>query len=140
LLGATNEPLPKLKDATQLAAALDVMAESLRGDRGTLIANDDLQTLQEHVDVFGMHTARLDIRQESGRLISDVDAILYAHHINPPLAKMSRPNQAEHRTYIVQRPRREMRGGGAYSDETNETIALFQLLKRTYDAYGSEPL
>lgn len=140
VLGETNEPLPKLKDAAQLSAALDVMATSLRTDRGNLIADDDLRTLQEQVDVFGLHTARLDIRQESGRLISDVDAILYAYHINPPLAKMSRPNQAEHLTYLLQQPPRELRGGGAYSDETNETIALFQLLKRTYDAYGSEPL
>lgn len=140
LLGENNTPLPKLKDASQLTEALDVMSASLRANRGEILAEDDLLTLQEQVDVFGLHTARLDIRQESSRLISDVDAILYAHHINPPFAKMSRENQIQHLTYLLGLLPRELRGGGAYSEETNETIALFQLLKRTYDAYGSEPL
>lgn len=140
LLGETNEPLPKLRTAAQLSQELQVMANSLRADRGLLIANDDLRTLQVQVEVFGLHTARLDIRQESSRLISDVDAILYAHRINPPLAKMSPENRAQHLTYLLQQPPRELRGGGAYSDETNETIALFQMLKRVYDNYGTEPL
>lgn len=140
LLGKPTAPLPELHNASQLSTALDVMAQSLRAERGGLIADDELQTLQEQVNVFGLHAARLDIRQESSRLISDVDAILYAHHINPPLAKISRPNQADHLTYLLQQPPRELRGGGAYSDDTNETIALFQVLKRTYENYGTEPL
>lgn len=140
VLGQTDTPLPQLKDASQLSAALDVMANSLRADRGGLIADDDLRTLQEQVQVFGLHTARLDIRQESSRLISDVDAMLYAHRLNPHFAKMSRADQADHLTYLLRQPRRDLREGGGYTDETNETIALFQLLKRTYDAYGAEPL
>lgn len=140
LLGQTDAPLPPLNNTSQLSTALDVMADSLRAARGALIADDDLRTLQEQVQVFGLHTARLDIRQESSRLISDVDAILYAHHINPHFAKMSRSDQADHLTYLLQQPPRVLREGGGYTDETNETIALFQLLRRTYDAYGSEPL
>lgn len=140
LLGQTNAPLPKLKNARQLSDALDVMAASLRADRGGLIADDDLRALQEQVAVFGLHSARLDIRQESSRLISDMDAILYAHHINPHFAKMSRPDQADHLTYLLEQPPRALREGGAYSVETNETIALFQVLKRAYENYGAEPL
>lgn len=140
LLGQTDAPLPKLNRAAQLAEPLEVMADSLRADRGALIADDDLRTLQEQVDVFGLHVARLDIRQESSRLISDVDALLYAYRINPHFAKMSRPDQADLLTYLLKQLPHDLREGGGYSDETNETIALFQLLKRTYDNYGSEPL
>ncbi len=140
LLGQTVAPLPKLHHAAQLTDALDAMAESLNAHRGDIIAQDDLRTLQEQVNVFGLRAARLDIRQESSRLISDVDALLYAHRINPPFAKMSRENQAQHLTYLLQQPPRELRGGGAYSDETNETIALFQVLKRVHENYGDEPL
>lgn len=140
LLGEPVPTLPKLHDATQLSHALAVMGNSLRAERGMLIAEDDLRALQEQVDVFGLHTARLDIRQESSRLISDVDAILYAHRINPHFAKMSRSDQADHLTYLLQQEPRALRQGGGYSPETNETIALFQMLKRTYDSYGTEPL
>ena len=78
LLGQVQAPLPKLNSASELSSALDVMATSLHADRGALIAEDDLRTLQVQVNVFGLQTPRLDIRQESSRLISDVDALLYA--------------------------------------------------------------
>ena len=62
------------------------------------------------------HGARLDIRQESSRLISDVDALLYAHRINPHFAKMSRLDQADLLTYLLKQPTYELReGGGIFS-------------------------
>ncbi|MCC7161801.1 MAG: phosphoenolpyruvate carboxylase [Anaerolineae bacterium] len=140
LLGQSDVPLPKLNRASQLAEQLEIMADSLRADRGALIADDDLRTLQEQVEVFGLHGARLDLRQESSRLISDVDALLYAYRINPHFAKMSRTDQADLLTYLLKQPPHKLRAGGGYSDETNETIALFQLLRRTFENYGDKPL
>jgi phosphoenolpyruvate carboxylase len=140
LLGTSDAPLPALHTAEQLQAELDLLDESLQADRGKVLAASDLRTLREQLQVFGLHTARLDLRQESGRLISDVDALLYVYRIQPRFAGMSRADQAQLLTYLIQQPPRALRGGGGFSDETNETLALFQLLARTYAAYGNEPL
>lgn len=140
LLGKNDDPLPKLWDAMQFDDALKMLDESLNADRGQVIATTDLRTLREQIAVFGFHTAHLDIRQESARLISDVDAFLYAHRVTPHFAQLSRVEQARLLTYLIEQPPQTLREGGGFSDETNETIALFQTLARTYAAYGAEPL
>ena len=140
LLGKNDAPLPNLRDAAQFDAALQLLGESLNADRGQLIASTNLRALREQSAVFGFHTAHLDLRQESARLIADVDALLYAHRITPHFAQMSRAEQARLLTYLILQPPQILQQGGGLSDETNETIALFQMLARTYENYGAEPL
>lgn len=140
LLGTNDAPLPALRDAAQLDAGLEILTESLNADRGQVIAGTDLRALREQVAVFGFHTAHLDIRQESSRLIADTDALLYAHRVTPHFAQMSRVEQARLLTYLIQQPPQALQQGGGLSDETNETIALFQTLARTLQNYGAAPL
>lgn len=140
LLGSNDAPLPALREATQLDAELEILADSLNADRGQVIAGADLRALREQVAVFGFHTAHLDIRQESSRLIADTDALLYAHRVTPHFAQMSRVEQARLLTYLIQQPPQALQQGGGLSDETNETIALFQTLARTFRDYGAAPL
>jgi len=140
LLGKNDAPLPTLRDAAQFDAALEMLEESLNADRGQVIAATDLRTLREQVAVFGFHTAHLDIRQEAARLIVDVDALLYAHRVTPHFAQMPRVEQARLLTYLIRQPPQVLRQGGGLSDETNETIALFQMLARVYENYGAAPL
>lgn len=44
---------------------LRVIRESLQAGRGALLAEGELSTIQHQVEIFGLHTARLDIRQHS---------------------------------------------------------------------------
>jgi phosphoenolpyruvate carboxylase len=140
VLGKNDAPLPALRDAAQFDAELKMLEDSLNADRGQVIASATLRTLREQVAVFGFHTAHLDLRQEASRLVADVDALLYAHRVTPHFAQMPRVEQARLLTYLISQPPQTLREGGGFSDATNETIALFQLLARTYDAYGAAPL
>jgi phosphoenolpyruvate carboxylase len=140
LLGVNNAPLPKLRAAAQFDAALKLLDDSLNADRGQVIAATDLRALRERVAVFGFHTVHLDLRQESSRLIADVDALLYAHRVTPHFAQMTRVEQARLLTYLISQPPQVLQQGGGLSEETNETIALFQTLARAYANYGAEPL
>ncbi len=140
LLGKNETALPALRDAAQFDAALRMLDDSLSADRGQVIAAADLRTLREQVAVFGFHTAHLDLRQEASRLLADVDALLYAHRVTPHLAQMTRAEQARLLTYLIQQPPQVLRQGGGLSDETNETIALFQMLARVHENYGAAPL
>lgn len=140
LLGKNDAPLPRVRDAAHLDAELKILAESLEADRGQVIAGTDLRALREQAAVFGFHTAHLDIRQESSRLIADTDALLYAHRVTPHFAQMSNVEQARLLTYLISQPPQVLQQGGGLSDETNETIALFQTLARTFRDYGAAPL
>lgn len=48
-------------------ATLDVIRSSLVAGRGAMLADGDLKTTQQCVNVFGLHTARLDLRQHSSQ-------------------------------------------------------------------------
>lgn len=140
LLGESDAPLPKLRDGATLQHELDIIAESLEAHRGTSIADAELRTVRQQVSAFGLHTARLDLRQESSRLVADVDALLYAYRIATDFATRPPEAQAQLLTELLSAPPRPLTPGGAFSEATNETLALFQLLARTYAAYGAEPL
>jgi phosphoenolpyruvate carboxylase len=51
--------------ASTVQEALTAMEDSLAAGRGALLLNGDIKTLQRQVDVFGLHTAHLDLRQHS---------------------------------------------------------------------------
>ncbi|MBW8782826.1 MAG: phosphoenolpyruvate carboxylase [Verrucomicrobia bacterium] len=43
----------------------DVISASLKAGRGALLAEGELREVQHKLDIFGLHTARLDLRQHS---------------------------------------------------------------------------
>ncbi|MCW1967335.1 MAG: phosphoenolpyruvate carboxylase [Anaerolineae bacterium] len=53
--------------AAEVRNTLDTVIESLRRGRGRELINDGLLDLRQQVETFGLHTARLDLRQHSGR-------------------------------------------------------------------------
>ncbi len=60
-------PAGAYRSGTELAADLSLVAESLRANNGGHIVEGDLQSWLWQAQIFGLHSARLDIRQESGR-------------------------------------------------------------------------
>ena len=50
------------RSAGELAADLDVIDRSLRANRGARIADGRLAALRRHVELFGFHVAKLDVR------------------------------------------------------------------------------
>ncbi|HEY3662041.1 MAG TPA: phosphoenolpyruvate carboxylase [Chthoniobacterales bacterium] len=51
--------------AGEVHKILAVISESLQTGRGALLAGGELRTALQTVEVFGLHTARLDLRQDS---------------------------------------------------------------------------
>lgn len=50
---------------TTVAATLDTVRAGLQAGRGGMLADGDLEAARVQFDVFGLHTARLDLRQHS---------------------------------------------------------------------------
>lgn len=58
-------PLPPVLSAREVKETLDVVSESLQQGRGALLAEGELGDLHRQFSVFGLHWARLDLRQHS---------------------------------------------------------------------------
>jgi phosphoenolpyruvate carboxylase len=50
-----------------IAETLAEIEKSLKAGRGVMLAGGELQRMQEQLEIFGLHTARLDLRQHSSQ-------------------------------------------------------------------------
>jgi phosphoenolpyruvate carboxylase len=64
LMPETADDEPALP-ADTLRETFDVIHESLRAGRGTMLADGELQDLRHQVEIFGLHASHLDLRQHS---------------------------------------------------------------------------
>ena len=62
-----NLPAGAYRTGVELAADLLLIRDSLRMNKGSAIVEGNLQCWLWQAEVFGLHFARLDVRQESGR-------------------------------------------------------------------------
>ncbi len=104
------------------------------------LVQDELQTALQIVQVFGMHVARLDSREDSSRLNAALSEILRALNIESDFENLA-PNA---RTQLLARLLDESPPNLSYhpgvTSATAETWSLFQLIGRTCEIYGSELL
>src|SRR5690606_31334968 len=67
LEGARHTPGIDYSGAGELAADLALMARSLEGNQGILIAEGTLRRLMRNVETFGFHLATMDVREHASR-------------------------------------------------------------------------
>jgi phosphoenolpyruvate carboxylase len=70
---ALEEPMLRTDDVREI---LGVLGQSLASGRGAILAGGELGESLARLDVFGLHTARLDLRQHSGHHESAVAELL----------------------------------------------------------------
>jgi phosphoenolpyruvate carboxylase len=81
--GARHQPGIDYRDATDMLADLDQIADALDAHEGDLIADGVVARLTRRVAAFGFHLAVMDIREHADRLHLAVDA-LYEATGEPP--------------------------------------------------------
>ncbi len=110
------------RGAAGLLHDLRLMDQSLRANAGGALADGELHDLIRLVEVFGLHLARLDIRQHSKRHTAALQEILASAGV---CADYSALDERE-RTALLSREldgRRPLIPARIeYSDETNETV------------------
>lgn len=104
------------------------------------LALDKIQKVLNQLHIFGLHTMRLDIREESTRFNSTVDEILRALKITTDFMGMSEEARLKLLAQLLSSPPPELSSNPGATPASAETWALFQLIKRVRDVYGSELL
>lgn len=114
--------------------------EELQSCLPGVLARDRIQTVLHQFYAFGLHSARLDLREDSKRINATLGEILRALEIElaftnlPPHARTGLIN------HLLAEPLPSLSSHPGVTQETAETWELFRLYWRTCRVYGSELL
>jgi len=123
-------------DAQHLREPLQLMAAALP----THIAQDELKTALQKVDIFGLQVARLDTREDSSRLNAALSEILRALKIESDFENLPPDARTKLLARLLVDPSPSLSIRPGVTATTAETWSLFQLIGRTGDIYGNELL
>ncbi|MAT72378.1 MAG: phosphoenolpyruvate carboxylase [Planctomycetaceae bacterium] len=123
----------------ELAADVQLTADCLRAAGDALLVRNEVQTWLDQIRIFGLHTARLDIRQHSGVYHAAIDELWLAAGLCDDPAQLSE----EQRSQLLVDTMGDARLPGLDyegAELTCETLRLFALLRRTARHAGMAPL
>jgi len=135
-----GEDLPPLRMRTMdnLLEPLALMDRSLRVARMDDVARADLERILYQARVFGLHAARLDLRQYSDYNTAVLDELFGRLGWMEGFGNLDGPARAEALTSALAHPAPDLSGLNDLSPEAAETLELFRVVKRAVDYYGPE--
>lgn len=140
LRGEPVGPPPPLCQRADLLAPLELIDASLRHDGVAMIAEADVKQLLRQAHVFGLHVARLDIRQYSAYNRAVMAELLARIGYSDRYAQLEPAERVELLSGLLQQWPPDLASLTDLSAEANETLALFRLLRRIVQTYGPESL
>jgi phosphoenolpyruvate carboxylase len=131
-------PVGAYRTGADLSADLVLIRDSLRMNKGAAIVEGNLQAWLWQTEVFGLHFARLDIRQESGRNTRVVAELARVLGLCPDFTALEEPARralllsslGTHRDL----PREDL------SADARETLDACEVLRQAEAAVGGEAL
>jgi phosphoenolpyruvate carboxylase len=136
LRGKRDAPVPPLRSGEDVTAPLDLMAESLRQSGTNSATAAGLDTFRVQARVFGLHTARLDLRQYSevhDEVLAELLRRLGEHDNYQQLDATAREMLL---TRLLQAPIPDLDSLADLSAQSRELWSLFKLLNRAVRLYG----
>jgi phosphoenolpyruvate carboxylase len=128
----SREPHHSRLHSEDLIQLLDIIISSIPA----AITRDELQKVRRQFQVFGLHSARLDIREESGRLNAALAEILRALEIESDFENLPTDERASLLTRLLDDSAPALSSHPGVTQATAETWSLFQLLGRAQEVYG----
>ncbi len=105
-----------------------------------ILAKSELNPTQQKLQIFGLHAARLDIREDSSQLNSALGEILRALDIEPDFENLPNDERTALLTRLLDETPPSLSQHPGVTTSTAETWALFQLINRVCEVYGREML
>ena len=112
--------------------------QSLANALPPAIAEGPIKTVNQQLEIFGLHGARLDLREDSSRINVALGEVLRALGITPDFETQDRITRKELILSLLSRPKPALATYPGVSEAAHETWALFQLIARSRSIYGKE--
>jgi phosphoenolpyruvate carboxylase len=124
-------------DRAVIADTLQAIHDSLAAGRAALLTGGELRRMQQELEIFGLHTARLDLRQHSSQHEAAVAEVLG----DKPYAARSEPEKCERLLKAIARagPQDPAQVAG-YSGATRHVVEPLVLAGRAMASYGRDAL
>ncbi len=134
-------PLPTAPEPTtrNIAITLDTVVNSLRQGHGAALIDGDLDDLCRQLDVFGLHVARLDLRQHSIYHERAVAEVLAHLKLASDYGQLNESQRVEVLTHALATPSRSVMDHiGTFSDETRDVALPLMLAREAMKRYGPD--
>ena len=131
------------QNAGEFTQDLELIQRSLCQNKGNRLAEGRFARLVQQARIFGFHLASMDIRQHSERHREAVAELL--HRYNQPqdrnfdYMKLSEEDRTRLLVDEIESPR-PLTARLQYSGETNETVALFRLIRQAHERIAPEAI
>jgi phosphoenolpyruvate carboxylase len=119
-----------------LRKPLDLIAADLPAS----LQEDEIETACRQLNIFGLHSMRLDLREDSSRLNGTLDETLRALNVTSNFAAMPEQERLTLLTEWLGSDLPDLSAQPGITAATAETWSLFQLIKRVQDVYGGDLL
>ncbi|MCC5949655.1 MAG: phosphoenolpyruvate carboxylase [Nitriliruptoraceae bacterium] len=119
---------------------LRLLRESLHHARAGRIADGRVRDLQVQAEVFGFHLVTLDLRQHAKRHTAALAALFARYGQSDDYAALDEDGKRALLTDELQQRRPLAPALLDLDEETNETLALFRLVRRAYERIGHEAI
>ncbi len=124
--------------AAELVNDLEVMCESLRENKGGVIAASRVVPLVYKVRTFGFHLVSLDVRQNSSVLRDGVSALLRTSEVVDHFEKLDENSRSVILTREILNARPLVNPNLTFEAETSEVLSEFHVMRAGKDSAGEE--
>lgn len=139
LLGRGNPPV-NMRSMDDLLHPLELMYQTLKEGNLKDLTSDTLSTMRSQAYVFGLHVARLDIRQFSEYNTAVLDELLRLLGRHDSFGELSASERGQVLSEQLALPKPDLNSidRSTLSAEAAETMNLFDVIYRAFDFYGPE--
>lgn len=133
-----GENAPGYYSRNELAQDVELVAECLRETGDELLVANEVEPWLAQIRIFGLHTARLDLRQHSAVYRAAIDELWTTAGLCDDPASLDEPARV---ALLVETMASEQLPSleADVSDTTRETLELFALVRRTMRLRGEGP-
>lgn len=122
----------------ELIEDLNIIDRSLRHHYADYVANTHIRHLIRQVELFGFHTAKLDIRQHSQEHENAMTEILAHMNITENYAELNEDNKVQLLERILNDPRPLTSPYQEYSESTTECLNVYRTVFRAQQEFGEQ--
>lgn len=124
--------------ANGLLNDVKLVRASLLQNSGERLANGEVLDLQRKIEIFGFHLAKIDVRQHSKRHHEAIAEILASTGVHKSYTELSNDERAGLLTKLLCDPRPLVGRSHAFSDDTEETLQVFDAIGTVQREIGIE--